>query len=354
MPVATDRPDARRAREPGTPPRPLVVLASIALAAGTGGAIWLLPPRAQGEWAVVGRRAGAGAPPSETAPRPAAEPAPTPAVVRPSGFVAFVDAVHEPRFNLSKAARKSRVRWFTLGHLTAGRSGCVPRWGGLQGQRRNPVANRLGPLRAAGGDAGLAFGGPAGRELATACADLGRLTAAYRRAIDAFDARYIDFEVHAPAGDAAVRRRARAIATLQRQAAREGRPLTVSFTLPVTGTGLTLGDQELLRATRAEGVEIATVNLLAPVGTSPGSGSRLHPIASAVRAAHPQIARSLGESAAWNRIALTPVLARSGDLTRLDARRLAAFISRNNLAWLSARGAALAPGVTRFLTGAAR
>ncbi|MEU0486655.1 hypothetical protein ABZ260_46760, partial [Streptosporangium sp. NPDC006013] len=69
MPVATDRPDTRRAREPGTPPRPLVVLASIALAAGTGGAIWLLPPRAQGEWAAVGRRAGAGAPPSGTATR---------------------------------------------------------------------------------------------------------------------------------------------------------------------------------------------------------------------------------------------------------------------------------------------
>ncbi|GAA4189932.1 hypothetical protein GCM10022252_27400 [Streptosporangium oxazolinicum] len=353
MPVATDRPDTRRTREPGTPPRPLVVLASILLATGTGTAIWLLPPRAQGEWAAADRiepRATPSGPASTTT----AEPSPTPAVARPSGFVTFVDAVREPRFNLSREARRSQVRWFTLGHLTAGQKGCVPKWGGLQEQGGNPVANRLAPLRAAGGNAGLAFGGPTGRELASACSDLARLTAAYRRAIGAFDATYIDFEVHAPTGEATVLRRARAIAALQREAAREGRSLTVSFTLPVTRTGLSSGDQAMLRATRSAGAEIAAVNLLAPVDSVPGSGGRLRPIASAVRAAHPQIARSLGESAAWNRIALTPVLAGSGDLTRLEARRLAAFTSRNHLAWLSTRGAALSPGITRFLTGATR
>ena len=353
MPVVTDRPDTRRAREPGTPPRPLVVLASIVLATGTGAAIWLLPSKAQGEWA-AGGRAGPEAMPSGQTSGPAAEPSPTPAVARPSGFVTFVDAVREPRFNLSKEARRSHVRWFTLGHLTAGQKGCVPKWGGLQEQGGNPVANRLAPLRAAGGNAGLAFGGPTGRELAAACSDLARLTAAYRRAIGTFDATYIDFEVHAPAGDATVLRRARAIAALQREADREGRSLTVSFTLPVTRTGLSSGDQEILRATRSAGAEIAAVNLLAPVDTASGAGSRLRPVASAVRAAHPQIARSLGESAAWNRIALTPVLAGSGDLTRLEARRLAAFTSRNHLAWLSTRGAALSPGITRFLTGATR
>ncbi|MEU4405291.1 hypothetical protein AB0F88_12235 [Streptosporangium sp. NPDC023963] len=354
MPVATDRPRTRRVREPGTPPRPLVVLASIVLATGTGAAIWLLPSRAQGEWAPLGGRAGSGATPSGTTPGPAAEPPPPSAVARPSGFVAFVDAVREPRFNLSREARRSHVRWFTLGHLTAGQKGCVPKWGGLQDQRGNPVANRLAPLRAAGGNAGLAFGGPAGRELAAACSDLARLTAAYRRAIGIFNATYIDFEVHGPAGGATVLRRARAIAALQREAAGEGRPLTVSFTLPVTGAGLSPAGQEMLRTTRAAGAEIAAVNLLAPVDAASGAGSRLRPIASAVRAAHPQIARSLGESAAWNRIALTPVLAGPGDLTRLEARRLAAFTSRNRLAWLSTRGAALSPGITRFLTGATR
>ncbi|MEU8386377.1 hypothetical protein, partial [Streptosporangium sp. NPDC048865] len=71
MPVATDRPDTRRVREPGTPPRPLVVLASIMLAAGTGAAFWLLPSRAQGEWAALDARGGAGTTPSAPAPGPA-------------------------------------------------------------------------------------------------------------------------------------------------------------------------------------------------------------------------------------------------------------------------------------------
>lgn len=355
MPVATDRPDARRVREPGTPPRALVVLASIALAAGTGGAIWLLPPEARGEWAPGGRNAQTGATPPRPAVRPSAGQTPPPPVVaRPSGFVAFVDAIRDPSFDLPEAARKNRVRWFTLGHLTAGRKGCVPAWGGLSGRGSAPVLDRLGPLRAAGGNAGLAFGGTAGRELASACADLGRLTAAYRRAIGTFDAAYIDFEIHDPSSGATVSRRARAIAALQREGARRGRPLTVSFTLPVTGSGLSHDAQEMLRITRARGAEIAAVNLLVPVDAASGAGGRLHPITSAVRAAHPQIARSLGQSTAWNRIALTPVLARSGDLTRLDARRLAAFTSRNRLAWLSSRGAALRPGVARFLTGATR
>jgi len=334
-----------------------VVLASIVLATGTGAAIWLLPSRAHGEWAVVGQ-AGPSATPSGPAPGatpgPAATPSPTPAVARPSGFVTFVDAARGPRFNLSREVRKGHVRWFTLGHLTAGQKGCVPRWGGLRARDGGPLADRFAPLRAAGGNAGIAFGGPQGRELAAACSDLARLTAAYRRVIGAFGATHIDFEVRDPADAAVVLRRARAIAALQREATREGRSLTVSFTLPVTRAGLSPGDQEMLRATRSAGAEIAAVNLLALVGTAPGAESRLRTITSAVRAAHPQIARSLGESAAWHRIALTPVLARSGDLTRLDAHRLAAFSSRNHLAWLSARGAALSPAITRFLIGATR
>ncbi|MGC5015513.1 hypothetical protein ACLQ2R_32535 [Streptosporangium sp. DT93] len=363
MPVATSHPDRRdtlRAREPGTPPRPLVVLASIVLAAGTGTAIWLLPSGATGEWAPRGDRPGAAATPSGTRSpdTPGTRPGRggEPVVPRPSGFVTFVDTARDPRFNLSRAVRRDHVRWFTLGHLTAGRQSCVPVWDGFRERGGDPVADRLGRLRAAGGNAGLAFGGPSGRELASACTDPDRLAAAYRRAITAFGAAYVDFEIHGPAASSepgAVRRRARAIAVLQREAVRGDRPLTVSFTVPVTGAGLSRDDQEMLRVTRAEGVEIATVNLLAPVG-APAAGARLRPVASAVRAAHPQVARSLGRSTAWSRIALTPVLTGSGGLTRLDARRLAAFTSRNRLAWLSTRGVALTPEVTRLLTGATR
>ncbi|SNS16408.1 hypothetical protein SAMN05216276_100560 [Streptosporangium subroseum] len=355
--MVTGRPAARQAREPGTPPRSLVVLASAALALATGVAIWLLPTKAGGDQSVPGLAARAGVTASGLATRSSVGQKPAPAPVsptdRPSGFVTFVNTVQDPLFTLPEVAGKDHVRWFTLGHLTTGRKECVPMWGGTQDGEL--VADRLGRLRAVGGDAGLAFGGPVGRELAAACTDLDRLVAAYRQAIDTFDATYIDFEVQDPASAATVLRRARAIATLQREAAAKGRPLTVSFTLPVTGTGLAPSDQAMLRSTREAGAEITAVNLLAAVGPESGlAQDRLRPVASAVRAAQPQIAESLGEPVAWRRIALTPVLSSSHDLTPANAHRLIAFAGRNKLAWLSVRGAAPTPNVARFLTSATR
>ncbi|GAA3508848.1 hypothetical protein FHR32_000272 [Streptosporangium album] len=357
MSVATDHSAARRPREPGTPPRAMVVLAAAALVTGTGLAVWLLPATSDG-WTGTGRTPHAGGKPPRltrtTAGLPPEPAPPPPAAVHPSGFVAFVDTVRDPLFNLPRAARQEHVRWFTLGHLTAGQDGCTPVWGGLRGQGGNPVATVLGRLRAAGGDAGLAFGGRTGSEPAVTCADLGRLTAAYRQVVAAFGVTYLDFEVEGADGDETVLRRAGAIRALQREAAGEGRPLTVSFTLPVNDAGLTLRDQAMLRSTREAGVEIAAVNLLAPIRRSSTGRTDLHYVASAVRAAHSQLAQAMGEATAWHRIALTAVLSGSRDLTVADARRLTAFTTRNGLAWLSTRGAAPAPDAARLLAALTR
>ncbi|MEV8634987.1 hypothetical protein AB0395_25360 [Streptosporangium sp. NPDC051023] len=354
MSVATERPAARRVREPGTPPGSLVALASLALVAGTGAALWLLPSGIPGPPARAWHPAPAAPPPGA---RPAAAGAPG-RISRPSGFVTFVDAAGDPPFALPEAVSRDHVRWFTLGHLTAGADGCTPGWSGhgeRDGERDGaPVASGLGRLRAAGGDAGLAFGGPSGRELATTCTDQKRLVEAYRRVVGAFGAGYIDFEIRERGDEAAVLRRADAIATLQREGAAASRPLTVSFTLPANGSGLSNGDQEMLRTTRDRGAEISAVNLLVPIRGGHAGRSRLRPIASAVQAAHPQITRSLGGSGTWHRIALSPVLAGSGDLTSADARRLVAFSARKGMAWLSTRGASPSSGVSRLLTNLAR
>ncbi|GGK85699.1 hypothetical protein Ppa06_45240 [Planomonospora parontospora subsp. parontospora] len=349
MSVATDRSSARHAREPGTPPRALIVLASGALATVTGAALWLLPTET-GEWGRPARaKAVAPLPAARTASGRTDAPAvPSPAA-GPSGFVTFVDAVHDPFFHLPRAARQSGGRWFTLGHLTAGQDGCTPRWGGHQDQGVNPVANRLGRLRTAGGDAGLAFGGSAGRELASACPLPDRLAAAYRQVVGVFDVAHIDFEVRDSADHEAVRRRAAAISALQRETAGRGRPLAVSFTLPLTGRGLSPQDQLMLRTTREAGARITAVNLMVPLRPAAPGRNRLRPVAAAVRAAQPQIARALGERSAWRRIALTPVLAGPSDLSPADARKLAGFAARHDLAWISTRGAVPAPEVARLL-----
>ncbi|MBB4916454.1 hypothetical protein [Streptosporangium saharense] len=336
----------RRLREPGTPPRSLVVLASLALAAGTGAALWILP-----SGAVRPARAQR---PIHVPPAPVA-PSPTPSAVgrpgpvtRPSGFVTFVDAARTPSFAPPETSAPGRAHWFTLGHLTAGGDGCTPVWSGRD--RDLSPARRLEALRAAGGEAGLVFGGP-GRELAATCTDLGRLTGAYRRAVSAFDAGYIDFELGGRDGGATVLRRAAAIASLQREAAATGRTLTVSFTLPADGDGLSRADQEMLRMTRERGAEISTVSLMVPIRAGQGRRSHLRPIAAAVRAAHPQIVRSLGGTGTRCRIALSPFLTGAKDLTTTDARKLVAFSTRKGMAWLSTRGATPSWSVSRLLVG---
>ncbi|WP_043614032.1 hypothetical protein [Nonomuraea candida] len=370
----------RHRRGPGLLPRPLALLGALALAAGTAAAVRLLPE---------------GAAPSPEPP-PARPPVAGPPVTaspaeRPrTAFVAFVDTAREPAFDLPAYSRRTGVRQYALGHLVAGGDGCAPQWSGtlapvrdgtpaepgggpgryepeadlvahgtplpapavsavagregLLDPGRNPVAGRIGRLRALGGDAAPVFGGPAGRELAATCTRPGGLAAAYRRVVGAFGAAAIDFEVRDSADRAAVLRRARAIHAVQRE-----RRLRVGFTLPLSRDGLAGSDVAMLRATRLAGAEVGTVNLLVPI---PPGGARLGRTAAAVRAAAGQIARAqglAGPAEAWPRIALTPVLSGPYDLSERDARTLAGYAARQGLAWLSLRGVSPKPDVSRIL-----
>ncbi|TDE50216.1 hypothetical protein E1295_19510 [Nonomuraea mesophila] len=327
----------RHTREPGLLPRPLAILAALALVAGTGAAIRVLP--------------AGGSPPPQPSP-PVARPSPSPSLSPvvseepPTTFVAFVDTAREPGFDLPASSRRTGVRRYALGHLVADAGpsgdGCVPAWTG------SPAPGKpIGRLRALGGDAALVFGGPGGRALATTCTRPGGLATAYRRIIGAYDATTVDFEVRDSADRAAVLRRARAIHAVQQE-----RDLRVSFTLALRPGGLSPADVAMLRTTRRAGADVGTVNLLAPLEGRTAHRGRLGKVATAVRAARVQIARAQGvddPGEAWERIALTPVLAGGSDLGASDARTLAAYATRHRLAWVSLRGAEPSHGVSRIL-----
>ncbi|MEU6710238.1 hypothetical protein ABZ897_02065 [Nonomuraea sp. NPDC046802] len=336
---------SRHKREPGLLPRPIAILGALALIAGTVGAVRLLPPGA-----ASARKPPPSAPTySLASSSPAAPPI--------AAFVAFVDTAREPDFNLPVESRRTGVLHYALGHLVAGDDGCAPKWAppldSAQRQRspldpgENPVANRIGRLRALGGDAAPVFGGPGGRELAVTCTRPGGLAAAYRRVVGAFDATAIDFEVRDSADRAAVLRRARAIQSMQSE-----RRLRVSFTLRLKPDGLSEGDVAMLRTTRQAGAEVATVNLLAPVEPRTAPEGRLRRIAEAVLTARDQVARAQAVTdpdQAWQRIALTPVLTGESDLSELDAHKLADYAAGHGLAWLSLRGVIPKPDVSRIL-----
>ncbi|MEO3885661.1 hypothetical protein [Nonomuraea sp. B5E05] len=322
----------RHTREPGLLPRPLAILGALALVAGTGTAIRLLPAD--------------GRPPPAASP-PVARPSPSlsPVVSEeppPTTYVTFVDSAREPEFDLPARYHRTGVRRYALAHLVTGGDGCVPTWTG------SPAPGKpIGRLRALGGDAVLVFGGEGERELAATCTRSGALATAYREIVGAYGATAIDFEVRDSADKAAVLRRARAINALQQE-----RDLRVSFTLPLKPGGLSSADAAMLRTTRRAGADIGTVNLLAALGPRTAHRSRLGRVATAVRAARAQVARAQGlddPGEAWERIALTPVLAGGSDLRASDARTLAAYATRHRLAWLSLRGAEPPQGVSRIL-----
>ncbi|WP_204055879.1 hypothetical protein [Microbispora corallina] len=360
---------ARHARGAGNPPRSLVALAAVALAAGTGAALWLLPGASGAGW-TASAHLPSGRPPSAlpssaetllaarqassvgTSPAPSpsgiALPRPPagPAVAASAGpaFRQFLDLARTP----GAAHRVHPGGSYLVGHVIAGPDGCTPRWSG-------PVTGavtRLARMRLAGGDLRPAFGGPDGPEPSVTCVSEARLAAAYRTAIEALRAGGIDFEVRGSAGRAATLRRAAAVVRLQRAARDRGRPLALTFTVPATPDGLAPGDLEMLRTTRAAGADIEAVELLVALTPGAGSPGNLHRLALAVRAARPQIGEALGVAGpdVWRRMALTPVLSAAGDLGPEEAGRLAAFRARTGLGWLSLRGADPAPGVVEALT----
>lgn len=349
---------ARHSREAGRPPRSLVFLASAALVAGTGAALWALPAAPPG-WnarpgvtaAPTGERTPASPVPETLVAARQTVASPTPPAAAPPAdepaapYRGFLDAAGEPHPELLRAG----VRSFAIGHIVAGPGGCAPHWAGARPRGGESVTARIDRLRADGGEVWPAFGGPYGQELAATCENPARLLSAYRHVVAALDPPGVDFEAGGSAGPAAVSRRAAAVARLQREARARGRSLRVTFTLPASRHGLEAADQEMLRAAREEGVEIESVGLLVPIASGV---SNLHDLAVAARAARLQIAAALDvpPDRVWRRMGLVPVLAGPGDLGPGDAARLAAFRARNGLGWLSLRGARPADDVVRILT----
>ncbi|MDI9580109.1 MAG: hypothetical protein QM207_05340 [Thermobispora sp.] len=336
---------ARPTEETGNPPRALVRLGAVALAVGTGVALWLLPGPVQPEGEAKRQPRAPSATPSAARQRPASGPA-------MPRYRAFLRVSDGPVPDPSGTARTAGVRWFVLGHLIAGPDGCTARWAGVPSARAGAVTGRVAGiaarLRADGRHAWPVFGGPGGPELSAACPDQERLTAAYRQVIDALRPTGIDFEINDPSDPAASRRRSAAIALLQREARDRGRPLRVTFTLPATERGLAQTDLAMLRTARASGVTIDGVDLLVPL--RPGGLTRL---LTAARSAHRQLAAVLGVTgrALWRRMGLTPVLDSPADLGPLQARRLAVFRARTGLGWLSTGGARPGDETVRVLAG---
>lgn len=259
-------------------------------------------------------------------------------------FSPYVDTSLTDARPLIGAVRDSGVKEFTLAFVVAEESGdgCSPGWGG-HGLRENPVAAQIGELRRAGADVRVSFGGADGVELAAACPDEVSLADAYREVLDTYALTKVDFDVEGDElGDTAANdRRSRVIALLQGEAAAVGRPLQVTFTLPVMPEGLTDDGTRLLESAVRAGVQISGVNIMTMNYGPEYQGNMAEYALEAARAVHAQLRIVLGltDTAAWKVLEMTPMIGFNDVATEVfrpdDAERLLEFARTKQIGRLS-------------------
>ena len=273
-------------------------------------------------------------------PEPTSTPTPT-STASPSvstGFAPYVDTSLHPAFDLLASAESTGVKNYNLAFVTDG-GGCTPKWGGVTDLASDAVAQQIGALRAKGGDVRVSFGGASGSELATTCSSADALAAAYGKVVDAYGLTKVDFDVEGGAlpNTAANTRRAQAIAKLQSQ--HPG--LDVSYTLPVMPEGLTQDGVDLLANAKSNGVEIDTVNIMAMDYGPAYSGDMGTYAEQAAAATQAQVKGVLGlsDSAAWNAVAVTPMIGVNDVASEIfkvdDASQLVTFAKAKGLGGLS-------------------
>jgi chitinase len=178
---------------------------------------------------------------------------------------------------IAQAHKLAGTRYYELGFITTKVDQCQATWNGMNSL--NYMQGDIANLRASGGDIILNFGGYAAsnpkdpsvdprqqEELALACPTVASLRAQYQKAITAYRATHIAFDIE---GDAlsntqyasSVILRDQAITGLQSGV--PGTKLCVEFTLTGTTTGLTDKGEVLLKDAIDKGINICLVNILA-------------------------------------------------------------------------------------------
>src|SRR5215470_18246892 len=173
--------------------------------------------------------------------------------------------------SLTTIAQQSGARYLTLAFVeVASRGSCTPVWNGdaSQTMASGRYLSDLASLRAIGGDIIPSFGGfsadNGGTELADACSSVANIAAAYESVITTYDVSRLDMDVEAKSlnNAAGIDRRNKAIKMVEDWAAANGRPLQISYTLPVEPAGLESNGLAVLQNAVANNARVDVVNIM--------------------------------------------------------------------------------------------
>jgi len=191
-----------------------------------------------------------------------------------SAATAMPSRVYSPYFeswttdSLTTIAQQSGARYFTIAFLqTLSKTSCTLAWNGdkTRGIGSGAYASDIASLRALGGDVIPSFGGwsadQGGTEIGDSCSNVNTIAQAYESVITTYDVSRLDMDIEGRSLTRAdgIDRRNKAIKLVQDWAIANGRPLTISYTLPTSRAGLESSGLAVLQNAVANGVRIDIV-----------------------------------------------------------------------------------------------
>ena len=268
-------------------------------------------------------------------------------------FAPYVDTTLWPPFDFVELAKNEGVKYVTLAFVVADPSTSEPSWGGYYSVDSGYRGDQIDALRDLGGEVLVSFGGAAGTPLAAAISDVDDLTQAYQAVVDQYDLTWIDFDVEGAwvADDVSIDRRSQAIRNLQDQAALDGKPLEVWFTLPVLPSGLTNDGLHVVESALSHGVDIGGVNIMAmdygdSAAPNPDGQMGDYAIQAAsslfnqMRGAYDAAGVQVTDAELWSLVGVTPMIGQNDVMSERfyleDAEKLLAFADEVGMGFLSA------------------
>jgi hypothetical protein len=168
-------------------------------------------------------------------------------------------------------AAESGNKYLTMAFLqTASAGSCTAYWNGDSTQ---PIAKAtfgsdIAKLQARGGNVIPSFGGygadTTGTELADSCTSVDAIASVYESLVTTYGVTRIDLDIEADSinNAAGIDRRNKAIAKVERWAARTGHCVQFSYTLPTFNTGLAPSGVALLQNAVDNGARVDVVNIM--------------------------------------------------------------------------------------------
>ncbi|HLZ56956.1 MAG TPA: hypothetical protein VKR06_08415 [Ktedonosporobacter sp.] len=251
------------------------------------------------------------------------------------------------QWGLTQTARMLKTNFYILASIVdTDQHNCQASWSNApMAAGQDTLAADIRTLRKGGGDVSVSFGGPTGKELALTCPNVSSLQAQYQQIIDRYSLTHIDFAIEDATleDSASVDHRNKAIAALQAAAHTQRKTLLVSYTLPVTPSGLEYKGIALLQNARDNGVLLHGINILAMNYGSATLPSQMGK--NTIQAAYnvflqlKSLYPTLSDQQVWGMLGITPMIGHNDVdqeiFTLNDAQQLLSFAQATHLRELS-------------------